>query len=648
MNKNFRSTLMALLCGSALGLAGCGGDSDDAPASSTASINGTAATGAALTGTVTAVGANGVTATVALASNGSFTLGSSALTFPALVKADNGAGVVLYSWAAAPNTTTNITPLTTLALVLTDLSDDLDAVFAGWTGSANQVDLAEMQAAQAIINANLQSYFASASLDFTNYDFLTETFAADGSGIDAVLDDLEFEFDFDASEFADVVSILLDGTSTDVAFATDVDVSDIAIGGDSDFTPVISSFTPGSGAAGDSITINGSGFGDDPYHLVVTFAGNVVASIVSVSDTQLVITVPDAAVTGAITVMHGLSGESATTSAFTVNEEEEEEETGSDWTARGYGSAFMLNAVAYGNGTFVAVGFNNTIVTSSDGLTWTSRSAPDAYSYTLESVIWDGAQFVLVGDLAYGAPNGTHALIATSPDGVTWTRRSNITESESPEVSLADVAAGGDRLTAVGRNGNILSSTDAGVNWVEQDNPTLNSGSISGYTGVVASASVRVAVGKDSGNRGFIIVSSDGEDWSVAEDAMTTFTPADVEVHDSLFIAVGTTDANFGAHPVLQTSPDGETWTAQTLPESIANGTGGLNHIIWDGAQYIAVGSDGGSFDTAGSHFILTSPDAVNWTLDKQWTNPGQNVLAGIAASSVRAVVVGNLLWTNP
>lgn len=647
MNKNFRTTLMALLCGSALALAGCGGDSDDTPTSTTTSISGTAATGAALTGTVMAVGANGVTATVALASNGSFTLTSTALTFPALVRADNGSGTVLYSWASAANTTTNITPLTTLALVLTDLSDDLDAVFANWSGSANQVDLADMLTAQALVNANLQTYFASAALDFTNYDFRTETFAADGSGIDAVLDDLDFEFDFDAATFADVVSILLDGTSTDVAFDTDVDVSDIAIGGDSDFTPVITSFSPGSGAAGDSITINGSGFGDDPYHLVVTFAGNVVASIVSVSATQLVITVPNAAVTGTITVTHGLSGESASTSAFTVTESEEEE-TGGDWTARGYGSAFMLNSIAYGNATFVAVGFNNTIVTSSDGLTWTSRSAPDAYSYSLESVIWDGAQFVLVGDLVYGAPNGTHALIATSPDGVTWTRRSSITESDSLETSLADVAAGGDQLTAVGRNGKIMSSDDAGANWVEQDNPTLNSGSISGYTGVAATSSVRVAVGKDSGNRGFILVSSDGENWRVAEDALTTFTPADVEAHDGLFIAVGTTDANFGAHPVLQTSPDGETWTAQTLPESIANGTGGLNHVIWDGEQYIAVGSDAGSFNTAGSHFILTSPDAVNWTLDKQWTNPGQNLLAGIAASSMRAVVVGNLLWTNP
>jgi hypothetical protein len=646
MNSQIRSTLLALLCSSALGLAGCGGDSDDTPVATATTISGTAAVGAPLTGTVTAVGANGVTVSVALASNGSFTLSSTNLTFPALVKADNGAGVVLYSWASAADTTTNITPLTTLALVLTELSDNLDAVFTAWSGSANAVTLAEMQAAQAIVNANLQAYFASAALDFTNYDFLTEPFAADGSGIDAVLDDLDFEFDFDADTFADVVSILLDGTSTDVAFDADVDVSDIAIGGASDFTPVITSFSPSSGGAGDSITINGSGFGDDPFHLQVSFPNSVAASIVSVTDTQIVITVPNAAVTGTITVTHGLSGANATTaSAFTVIEDEEEEPVGGEWTERSSGSSFLLHAVAYGNSTFVAVGYGNTIISSGDGITWTSRSAPDRNSYILEAVIWDGAQFVLVGDVVGYAPSGTPVLIATSPDGITWTRRSAISSTGVAETWLSDVAAGGDRLTAVGKNGKILSSTDDGVTWSEQINPDLSGSYIAGYNGVAASSSVRVAVGGDTQYRGFIIVSTDGVNWTVTEEALETFYPWDVETNGSLFIAVGAA----GAHPGLQTSPDGVTWTAQTLPESIASGAGTLNHVTWDGAQFIAVGSDGGNINQVGNRFVLTSPDGETWSLDQAWSTAGRiNSLAGVATSPERAVVVGDSLWTQP
>jgi hypothetical protein len=643
----FRTTMIALLCGAAIGLGGCGGSSgNDNNAPATTTISGTAATGAALAGTVTAVGANGKTATVALAANGTFTLTTTDLTFPVLIKADNGAGTVLYSWAAAANTTANITPLTTLALILTDLSDNLDAVFTGWSGSANVLTAGEMQIAQAQVNANLQSYFVAAALDYTNYDFLTTTFTADGSDIDAVLDGLEFGFTFTGSDLAAVVNITIAGTSTAVTIDAAIDVSSIAIGGTSNFTPAITSFTPDSGVTGTTVTITGSGFGDDPFHLAVSFANNVAATIVSVSDTQIFVTVPAGAVSGTITVTHGLSGQSATsTTDFTVTGGTT---GGSDWTARTYGSSFMLNSVAYGNATFVAVGFGNTIVTSSDGITWTGRSAPDAYSYILESVIWDGAQFVLVGDVVGYAPSGTAVLIATSPDGVTWTRRSSISSTGVAETWLADVASGGGRLTAVGKNGKILSSTDSGETWGEQFNPSLSGAYIAGYNGVASSGSTRVAVGGDSAYQGFIIISTDGVNWSVSQSALTAFYPWGVEWNGSLFIAVGASNSG-GSKPVLETSPDGVTWTAQTLPASIADSAGVLNHVTWDGAQFIAVGSDGGSLYVAGNRFILTSPDGVTWSLDKQWSSAGQiNSLAGVAASSTQAVVVGDSLWTKP
>jgi len=642
----FRTTMIALLCGAVVGLSGCGGgSSDDAPTTQSTTISGTAATGAALTGTVTAVGANGKTATVALAANGTFTLNSTDLTFPALVKADNGAGMVLYSWAAAADGVVNVTPLTTLALILTDLSDNLDAVFTGWSGSVNALTAGEMQTAQAIVNANLQTFYGSAALDYTNYDFLTTAFSADGSSIDAVLDGLDFGFTYSGSDFASVVSIMIAGTGTAVTIDAAIDVSGIAIGGTSNFTPVITSFTPDTGATGTSVTITGSGFGDDPFHLAVSFANNVAATIVSVSNTQIVVTVPGGAVTGNITVTHGISGQSATsTTDFTVTGGS----GGSDWTARTYGSSFMLNSVAYGNATFVAVGFGNTIVTSSDGITWTGRSAPDAYSYTLESVIWDGAQFVLVGDVVGFAPSGTAVLIATSPDGVTWTRRSSISSSGVAETWLADVTSGGGRLTAVGKNGKILSSTDNGATWSEQFNPSISGAYIAGYNGVASSSSTRVAVGGDTAYKGFIIVSTDGVNWSDAQSALTTFYPWDVEWNGTLFIAVGATDA-YGSKPVLETSPDGVTWTTQTLPASIADSAGVLNHVTWDGAQFIAVGSNGGNLAVAGNRFILTSPDGVTWSLDKQWSTAGSiNSLAGVAASPTVAVVVGDALWTKP
>lgn len=629
-------------------ITGCagGGEDNNNVATSTA-INGTAATGVALTGTVTAVGANGKQAAVTLNANGTFTLNSTELTFPVLLKADDGNGTVLYSWAAAANSVANITPLTTLALILTDLSDNLGTVFANWSGSANALTSSALQTAQAKVNANLQTFFVNASLDSTNYDFLTTPFTADGTGIDAMLDALDFGFSYTGADFASVVNIKLANTNNAVSFSVSADASGISIGGASSLVPAVASFSPASGAAGTSVTLAGTGFDDDKFHLVVSFANNVAATITSASKTQIVVTVPAGAVTGKITVTHGISGKSAASASdFTVTSTGGGTNT-SDWMQRSYGSSFMLNSVAYGNATFVAVGFGNTIVTSGDGGTWTKRNAPDANSYTLESVIWDGAQFVTVGDVNYGSPTGTVPLIATSPDGITWTRR-NWTNSGG-ETGFADLSSGGARLTAVGLNTTILSSTNNGVTWSAQTSPTITGSYIAAYTGVASSASTRVAVGRDGNYKGFIIVSTDGSTWVEALSGLATFYPKDVAWNGALFIAVGASDSNFGAKPVMKTSVDGVTWAAQTLPASIADGAGVLNDVTWDGAKYIAVGSDGGSGTSAGKRFILASPDGVTWTVDKQWSTAGQiNSLAGVAISPTKAVVVGDSLWTQP
>ncbi len=50
------------------------------------------------------------------------------------------------------------------------------------------------------------------------------------------------------------------------------------------------------------------------------------------------------------------------------------------------------HGVTYGNGTFVAVG-NGDLLTSADGITWTSRTGP----YAVSSVTYGNGTFVAVG-----------------------------------------------------------------------------------------------------------------------------------------------------------------------------------------------------------------------------------------------------------
>jgi hypothetical protein len=63
-----------------------------------------------------------------------------------------------------------------------------------------------------------------------------------------------------------------------------------------------------------------------------------------------------------------------------------------------------LNAVAYGNGLFVAVGYGGTILTSPDGAGWTARTS--GTSNALLGVAYGNGKFVAVGQ--YG-------IILTSP-----------------------------------------------------------------------------------------------------------------------------------------------------------------------------------------------------------------------------------------
>ena len=48
---------------------------------------------------------------------------------------------------------------------------------------------------------------------------------------------------------------------------------------------------------------------------------------------------------------------------------------GISWTSRTSGTTQSLYDVSYGGSTFVAVGYSGTILTSSDGTTWTSRTS---------------------------------------------------------------------------------------------------------------------------------------------------------------------------------------------------------------------------------------------------------------------------------
>jgi hypothetical protein len=166
-------------------------------------------------------------------------------------------------------------------------------------------------------------------------------------------------------------------------------------------------------------------------------------------------------------------------------------------------SGTQLNAVAFGNGTFVAVGLSDTSFTNQgNGYQRFTTGVP-----TLNDVAYASTQglFVAVGD---------GGAIVTSPDGVAWTQQGSPTA-----VNLHGVAAGTAALVAVGDGGTILTSLD-GVAWTQRssgtDAPLLGVGFGGDTTFVAVGGGGAVDVSDDAGLTWQATVEGPGDDLNAA------------------------------------------------------------------------------------------------------------------------------------
>jgi hypothetical protein len=173
---------------------------------------------------------------------------------------------------------------------------------------------------------------------------------------------------------------------------------------------------------------------------------------------------------------------------------------GTDWIDQGGAGIGVLRDVAFGNGTYVAVGGTQldaqgspVIVTSPDGVTWTQRTAP--VTNTLEAVTFANGLFVAVGGLG---------IIVTSTDGATW-----IDRSVSPFYFLSDITFGNGVLVVAANSGVGLTSPD-GVSWSASDGGTIRNT----LNGIAFGDGMFVGVGFPVVNSNQVFTSTDGVDWT--------------------------------------------------------------------------------------------------------------------------------------
>lgn len=242
------------------------------------------------------------------------------------------------------------------------------------------------------------------------------------------------------------------------------------------------------------------------------------------------------------------------------------------------------NGVAYGNGIYVAVGNSGTIQTSTDAVTWTSRTGANTSSQL--AVTFGNGIFVSTGNIG---------SIQTSTDGITWT---NITRANT--LSQRGVTFGNGIYVAVGGNGEIgtiVTSTDA-ITWVNRTSDTANV-----IYDVAYGNGVFVAVGLNSTRQ----TSTDGVTWTLRTRANTTPDLLGVTYGNNIFVAVG---GDGDGQPSIQTSTDGITWTNR-VPAVQDNLI--FTSVVYDANTGVYVAA--GFTNFTGTGRMQVSTDAISWTI---------------------------------
>jgi len=255
----------------------------------------------------------------------------------------------------------------------------------------------------------------------------------------------------------------------------------------------------------------------------------------------------------------------------------------SDWS--------WINAIAYGNNMFVAVGGNGKMATSTDGRTWTA---------VINSTFGSGERD-WINAIAYG--NGKFVAggssMAYSTDGTTWTAVADSTLND-----IRAIAYGNGKFVASYSYDNMAYSMD-GVTWTvvkEYIHGSLR------FIEVIAYGNGKFVAGGGLGTRGGIIeYSDDGVTWADAwADAFieeNVFRSSDINAivyGNGKFVAGGQSGR-------MATSTDGRTWTAVT--QSVFNRYSEIEAIAYGNSLFVAGGGSG----MIGSRMAY-STDGITWT----------------------------------
>jgi hypothetical protein len=305
------------------------------------------------------------------------------------------------------------------------------------------------------------------------------------------------------------------------------------------------------------------------------------------------------------------------------------------WTPAHGGFAGTITGIAYGNGKFVAAGFDDDrpnegiIAYSSDGIVW--MKAPSSVDFKITRVFFGGGKFVIGG---YNTEKG--AYLSESSDGISW-QAQGFQGEEMLKQGLGDCTAiaygrdkqGRDIWVAAFSSSRIRVNNGSGVGLSWTVSRVYNMGSnfqdevwSSSISGLLFDGSRFIAFDR----AGRYIYSTDGSRWEPGEGtiAFGGRPIAGVASGNGKFIGAGPNNA-------LAWSADGITWTAADHKgEDLRSGD--FNGVAYGFGVFVAVNSRGN---------IIYSRDGFIWTKVAASTF-GSTAIRDVAYGSGRFVAVGD------
>jgi hypothetical protein len=319
----------------------------------------------------------------------------------------------------------------------------------------------------------------------------------------------------------------------------------------------------------------------------------------------------------------------------------------------GFGQVFWSNyspsgvtddiwCVTYANGTFAAVTDQGNLLTSADGLTWSSQTIAAgtwlvSIAYGGKSVNFPNGVWVVVGD------KGT---ILVSADLKTWASVTGVTPNKLNGVLFADGL-----FVAVGEDATIITSPN-GLSWTVQTAPVAVTGFLHGITYVASGLSTQDgAAFFISGADGVILMSD--IPTAGTQEYVVTLTNLSGSAAGAPFEAT-LAESNF-------------TWGTYTGPLAVLAGNGAIRSFLTNNnsplpyvftdeigsglpipnVDYRGLTNGNGYWVAAGEQgTILSSPDGVTWTQRFAGNSPATvstSTLLSAAYSSVlqRFVITG-------